>query len=78
MLLFNIRHTAIPASLDHQMSADAHGNQGAKTMTKIAIVAAVALNFGITSGFGQFNPDFVKTMVPTVPSQDATADLGAL
>ena len=45
-------------------------------MTKIAIIAAIALNFGITSGFGQFNPDFVKTLVPTVPSQDVTADLG--
>ena len=44
-------------------------------MTKIAIIAAIALNFGIASGFGQFNPDF-KTLVPTVPSQVAAADLG--
>ena len=58
------------------MSANAHRNQGAKTMTKIAIITAIALNFGIGSGFGQFNPDFVKALVPTVPSQHVAADLG--
>ena len=52
------------------------GNQGANTMTKIAFIAAIALNFSISSGFGQINPDFVKILVPTVPSQDVAADLG--
>ena len=45
-------------------------------MTKIAIIAAITLNFGIASSFGQSNPDFFQILVPTVPSQDAAADLG--
>ena len=45
-------------------------------MTKIAIIAAIALNFGVVSGFGQINPDVAMTLSPTVPSQNTAADLG--
>ena len=45
-------------------------------MTRIAIIAAIALNVSVASGFAQFNPDLARTLVPTVPSQDVAADLG--
>src|SRR5882672_8028929 len=66
---FNIRRAAIAASSDHQMSASAQRNRGTKTMTKIAIIAAIALNVGIAAGFA-------TTLPPTVPSQNISADLG--
>ena len=46
MLLFNMRRAANKASLDHQMSANAHRNQEAKIMAKLIITtlaAAIAL-----------------------------------
>ena len=45
-------------------------------MTRITIIAAIALNLGMASSFGNSNPDLVKTLVPTVPHQDTAADLG--
>ena len=58
------------------MSADAHASQGTETMTRIAIIAALALNVSVASGFAQFNPDLARTLVPTVPNQDVAGDLG--
>jgi len=45
-------------------------------MTRIAIIAAIALNVSVASGFAQFNPDLASTLVPTVPNQDVAGDLG--
>ena len=52
MLLFNIRSAAIKASLDHQMSANAHCKPRGTTMTKLIIstlAAAIALSSVSTS-----------------------------
>ena len=42
------------------MSTGAQRNQGTKTMTKIAIIAAIVLNASLVTGFG-------ATLSPTVP-----------